>query len=207
MKDAQGSTPGGRTHWKRFAVVTIPAAVAAGGLTVMMATGALAASIAVSGEMITVQADSLEANGVAVATGVDRAPDGKLHPVAIAGIKQASINNLCLATTIPLGVPGFEKIGLVIKAGANSPVEGSNMFLDAGELLGENAVFSNAEIGRDAADLPKGPVIRDVTPGTFGVQADKLTVQGLKVKALSITAGTLKLSGLRLAVQAGEATC
>ncbi len=63
MKDAQGDLGQGRTRWRRFAAVVIPAAAAAGAIVFGMANGAIAASFNVSGQTFKVSADRLEATG------------------------------------------------------------------------------------------------------------------------------------------------
>jgi hypothetical protein len=60
---AQGSALKGRTRWKRFATVIVPASFIAGAIVFGQATGAIAASFNVSGQQFKVSADKLEGTG------------------------------------------------------------------------------------------------------------------------------------------------
>ena len=51
MKDTSGAQVLGRTSLKRLGIVMVPTVVAAGALTVLMANGAVAVSLAISDEV------------------------------------------------------------------------------------------------------------------------------------------------------------
>ena len=95
MNDAQAGPGYGRTNWRRFAVaVGVPAAVAAG-MLFGMANGAFAASFAVSGQDFKISADRLEGEGFAQYAGVVKDAKGNEIPVAMSGIRNAKLVNLC----------------------------------------------------------------------------------------------------------------
>jgi hypothetical protein len=188
----------GRTRWRRFAAFTVPAAAVAGFLVFGMANGAIAASFAVSGQQFKVAADRLEGDGFVQYGGVVRQKDGTTHPVAVSGIASAELTNLCQSVKVP-GMP----IVLTINAGGNGKAAtADNLLLDVTRLEGD-ATFTHIEIGRDASTLDKG---KSTGPeGSFGQQADHVTITDLRQVAWSTTAGTFTLNGLRMSVDVGAA--
>jgi hypothetical protein len=204
---AQGSAVKGRTRWKRFATVVVPASFIAGAIVFGQATGAIAASFAVSGQQFKVSADKLEGTGfvqyggLATEKGGNPAnpADPKNHFVAVSGIKEAKLYNLCQSVKVP-GLP----VSMVIHAGqgAGAPAEASDLLIDLSSLKGD-ATFSNIQIGIDASDLTKGGANARGLQGSFAQQADSVTINNLKQVAWSTTAGTFKLTGLDLSVSTG----
>jgi hypothetical protein len=188
----------GRTRWRRFAAFTVPAAAVAGFIVFGMANGAIAASFAVSGQQFKVAADRLEGDGFVQYGGVVRQKDGTTHPVAVSGIASAELTNLCQSVKVP-GMP----IVLTINAGGNGKAAtADNLMLDVTRLEGD-ATFTHIEIGRDASTLDKG---KSTGPeGSFGQQADHVTITDLRQVAWSTTAGTFTLNGLRMSVDVGAA--
>jgi hypothetical protein len=188
----------GRTRWRRFAAFTVPAAAVAGFIVFGMANGAIAASFAVSGQQFKVAADRLEGDGFVQYGGVVRQKDGTTHPVAVSGIASAELTNLCQSVKVP-GMP----IVLTINAGGNGKAAtADNLLLDVTRLEGD-ATFTHIEIGRDASTLDKG---KSTGPeGSFGQQADHVTITDLRQVAWSTTAGTFTLNGLRMSVDVGAA--
>ncbi|WP_432832324.1 DUF6230 family protein [Dactylosporangium sp. CA-092794] len=208
MSPAQGSAVRGRTRWKRFATVVVPAGFIAGAIVFGQATGAIAASFSVSGQQFKVSADRLEGTGfvqyggVATEKGGDpRNPaDPKNHLVAVSGIASAKLYNLCQSVRIP-NLPA----SMVIRAGrdANHPAEATDLLIDMSSLKGD-ATFGNIQIGIDASDLSKGGANAKGLQGSFAQQADSVTITGLKQVAWSTTAGTFKLTGLDLGISTGS---
>ncbi|MDG4822330.1 DUF6230 family protein [Asanoa sp. WMMD1127] len=186
----------GRTRWRRFAALTLPAVAAAGFIVFGMANGAIAASFAVSGQTFKVSADRLVGNGFVQYGSVARDAEGNDHPVAVSGINRATLTNLCQSVKVP-GMP----VVLTINAGGNGkPATAVNMLIDMTELRGD-ATFTNIEIGRDAGTLNKAN--SKGQPGSFGQQADKVVINNLKQVAWSTSAGTFTLNGLRMKVNVG----
>ncbi|MET7419269.1 DUF6230 family protein [Dactylosporangium sp. NPDC005555] len=208
MSVAQGSAVKGRTRWKRFATVVVPATFIAGAIVFGQATGAIAASFSVSGQQFKVSADKLEGTGfvqyggLATEKGGNPAnpADPKNHFVAVSGIKSAKLYNLCQSVKVP-GLP----VSMVIHAGqaAGAPAEATDLLIDLTSLKGD-ATFQNIQIGIDASDLTKGgPNARSLQQGSFAQQADSVVITNLKQVAWSTTAGTFKLTGLDLSLSTG----
>jgi len=194
----------GRTRWRRFAAVLVPATAATAAIGLGMANGAIAASFSVSGQTFKVSATKLvgkgfvQYGGFAVEKGGNKRPDDpKTHPVAVSGMKTATIDNLCQSVKVP-GLP----ISLVIRAGGGgTPATAENLLIDMDQLQG-NATFKNINIGQDASTLDKGPDGAVGLAGQFGQQADEVTIINLRQIARSTSAGTFVLNGLDLRVDA-----
>lgn len=192
----------GGTRWRRFALVAVPGFVAAAVLGGMTTQGLLAASFAVSGDSFKMSADSLKGNGFSQYGDVAKSVDGSARPVGLSTVNTAELDNLCMSSLwdLPIG-----EATLVINAGATKPVQGTNLVIDIEQLQG-NAEFSAIEIGRDASTLDKaeggqGPA------GGFGLQSDTITVSQMKLTTWAVTSGSLRLSGLNLAIKPGNHEC
>ena len=199
MKDSQGDTAYGRTNWRRFAVaVGVPTAVATG-IIFGIANGALAASFTVSGQSFKISADKLDGTGFAQYGGADVSAKGGI-PVAVSGIAEAKLTNLCQSVVIP-----GTKISLTIRAGKDpdNPAVATDLLIGVDELNGE-ATFTNINIGQDASTLTKGGKNAHGAAGSFGQEADSVIIDGLKQTAYSTTAGTFKLTGLNMKVNIGS---
>jgi len=205
VKDAQGNLVLGRTGWRRFAVVMVPAVVAAGALVVGMANGAIAASFSVSGSTFKVSASRLEGTGfvqyggfIAEKGGNPNNPfDPKNHATAVSGIASAKLFDLCQSVKVT-GLP----LSLVIRAGrGGTPAEATDLLINMTQLSG-NATFTNIVIGQDASTLDKAGPNAHGLAGQFGQQADAVVITDLKQVAWSTTAGSFTLNGLDLHVAA-----
>lgn len=192
----------GKVRWKRFAALLAPAAVGAGALVALTASGSIAASFAVSGSSFKVSADQFQGRGFAQYGSIDHSQDGKNHPVAISVIGHAKLHNLCQSVLMktPIGT-----VTLLVKAGGGStPASADNMVIDADQLSGD-ATFSDIQIGRDASTdndvSQKGPA------GMFSQQAKSVTIDHLHQTAWSVNAGTFRLNGLNLTVKRGNHEC
>jgi hypothetical protein len=175
--------------------------VIAGAMLFGMANGAIAASFAVSGSTFKVSADQLVGNGFVQYGGTVHEKNGTIHPVAVSGIKSATLKNLCQSVVVP-GTP----ISLVIRAGQNTPATATDLLIDMTQLSGD-ATFENISIGQDASTLDKGPTNAVGAAGGFGQQADKVTINGLRQVAWSTSAGTFTLNGLDLHVSLNGEQC
>ncbi|MET7478950.1 DUF6230 family protein [Streptomyces sp. NPDC005648] len=203
----------GGTRWKRFAVVMVPSVAATAAIGVALAQGALAASFSVSGQQFKVSADSLEGDGFsqygALDSGYNLDGSKTVHPVAVSAFKSASIKGLCQSVVTP-NIPILGSVSLILKAGGGSqPVEASNLYIDLDDLSAD-ATFTNIDIGVAAKDASKGPGIHSgdaANPYGFAQQADHASLTGVKQTAWATTAGTFKLSGLNMSVQAGTHEC
>jgi len=198
----------GGTRWKRFAVVMVPSVAATAAIGVALSQGALAASFSVSGQQFKVTADKLDGTGFVQYGAVDSTKAGK-KPVAVVGFNSAQIRNLCQSVVVP--VPVFGDVTMKLSAGAgNGPkVEAKKLYIDADDISA-NATFNNIDIGVSADDTTKGPGPSKgdkYLPGSFAQQADSATFEDVKQRAWATTAGTFKLSGLKMAVKKGKNEC
>ena len=194
----------GKVGWRRFAVLTVPAVAVTAGLGIALAQGALAASFAVSGQQFKVSAESLDGEGFVQYGSVDVNARDELIPVAVTAIKKAELNSLCQSVVTSLPVIG--DVSLNLTAGRKTPVEATNLFVDATQLSG-NASFTNIEIGRDASTLDKGPDDAQGMQDLFSQQADTVRITDLQQTAWATNAGTFTLSGLDLKISKGRKEC
>ncbi|MFG2942432.1 DUF6230 family protein [Streptomyces sp. NPDC048282] len=203
----------GGTRWKRFAVVMVPSVAATACIGVALAQGALAASFSVSGQSFKVTADKLEGTGFeqygALDSGYTLSGDKTVHPVAVSAFKSAKIQNMCQSVVTP-NIPILGSVSLTLKAGADTPVEASNLYIDLDDLSAD-ATFTNIDIGVAAKDASKGPGMKggseQANPYGFAQQADSATLTNVKQTAWATTAGTFKLSGLHMSVSTGTHEC
>ncbi|MET9436651.1 DUF6230 family protein [Streptomyces sp. NPDC006551] len=202
--DNSGDVGDGRVRWRRFAVLAVPGIALTAGLGIALAQGALAASFAVSGQQFKVSATSLTGKGFAQYGSVDVNAREELIPVAVTAIKEAELKSLCQSVVTSLPVIG--DISLNLTAGQKTPVEATNLFVDATQLSG-NAAFTNIEIGRDASTLDKGPEGAQGMQDLFAQQADTITITDLRQTAWATNAGTFKLSGLNMKISKGTKEC
>ncbi|GHA32781.1 DUF6230 family protein [Streptomyces sp. NPDC002701] len=203
----------GGTRWKRFAVVMVPSVAATACIGIALAQGALAASFSVSGQSFKVTADQLVGTGFSQYGAIDQGytlkGDKTAHPVAVSAFKSASITNMCQSVVTP-DVPFLGSVSLTLKAGGGSkPVEAENLYIDV-EDLSANATFTNIDIGVAAKDASKGPGIAkgdQANPYGFAQQAEKAVLTDVKQTAWATTAGTFKLSGLKMSLSKGVKEC
>lgn len=195
----------GRTRWWRFWALFGAGAACSGALVVAMSHGAMASSFMVSGQQFKVSADRLEGTGFVNYGWIDQHADHSTEPVAVSGIKQATMRNMCqsVVTTLPL----VGDITLRLSAGTGQdPVSASDLMIDMSQLSGD-ADFTNIEIGRDAATLDKGPSGAQGLQGLFSQQSDRVVITNLRQVAWSANAGRFRLEGLRMSVLKGKSEC
>jgi hypothetical protein len=204
----------GGTRWKRFAVVMVPSVAATAAIGVALAQGALAASFSVSGQSFKVSADRLDGKGFsqfgAIDSGYTLSGEKTAHPVAVSGFKSADITNMCQSVVTP-DVPILGSVSLQLKAGGSgTPVHADNLFIDVADLDAD-ATFNNIDIGVAAKDASKGPGMggnkKNANPYGFAQQADSATLEHVKQTAWATTAGTFKLSGLKMSLSQGVKEC
>ncbi|WP_411080849.1 DUF6230 family protein [Streptomyces sp. cmx-18-6] len=207
----------GGTRWKRFALVMVPSVVATAAVGVGLAQGALAASFSVSGQEFKVRTDRLEGKdfvqygSVAVGTDIEGKKDAA-HAVAVSGFSYAEITNMCQSVVTP-DVPLFGNVSLKLEAGTkpDRPVVATNLYLDVSQLDAD-AEFKNIDIGVAAGSLQKAdrPGSIGIQPGTkakaggFSQRAETAVLTGVEQKAWATTAGTFKLSDLKLRLHTGK---
>ncbi|MFW6642493.1 DUF6230 family protein [Nocardiopsis algeriensis] len=205
LEDSVAEAPGSHTSWKRFALFSLPAGAAVGGILIAMAQGALAASFTVSGQDFKISADSLHGEGFVQYGWLDQTVREEAVPVGVAGIKEAELVGLCQSVLTEFPIVG--KISLRLTAGdQGTPVQAENLVIDMSQMAGD-AEFQNIEIGRDAGTLDKGPARAHGFNDLFGMQSDVIIVEDLEQTARAASAGTFRLSGLNLGITLGENEC
>ncbi|EME98641.1 cholesterol esterase [Streptomyces mobaraensis NBRC 13819 = DSM 40847] len=203
MSGSDRNLPEGRTAWKRTALIALPAVLAVGAMATGMAQGALAASFAVSGTHFQVSSGRLTSDGLASYVQTDRSVDGKGHPVALLGIGNARLSDICQAASVPTPLG---KVTFKLTAGGRAgEVTASDLVIDGEDLVGD-AEFGTAQIGRDASTLDRVPGVKG-DAGAFGLQAGKVTVAGVRSHAWSATGGNFRLKGLKLQVNLDGDQC
>jgi hypothetical protein len=196
----------GRTRWRRFAAMAIPAGVVAAGLFAGVAAGIVPISIAISGQSFKVSAERLEGEGFAQYPGVATVKrNGQLQPVAVSVIKDARLYNMCQSVKVLPALPYV----LVIRAGGddaegNDYAHATNLVIGLDNLQG-NATFTTIDIGIDASEAKKGGKPGDL--GDFAQQADHITIRDLRQEAYSTQAGTFTLSGLDMRINDDGREC
>ena len=183
-----GAAPG-RVRWRRFAILFVPALAAAATLIGLTAQGVLAANISVSGSAFKITSTQLNGTGFEQFGGVVTDAGGHVHPVAISGIKSATLANLCQS------VSAGPFILRLTAGGGGTPVSASNLIVDADQQTGSTAIFHNITIGQDAGSLTSDPGVAGQAGG-FGQQADSVTIDNLQQNTWLTTAGTFTLPGL-----------
>ena len=201
MKDPRGNLVTGRTRWRRFAAVMVPALAAVAGLMWGIAAGAFPSQFTVSGQQFKVSATELRGEGFIQVPGWDTTAEGENIPVARSVIDSAELDDLCQSVAIPEGVigllfPGIDTIVLRIEAGGGGePATAENLVIGLDELSGD-ATFTNIQIGNDAGEMTEEPLLA----GQFGQRADRVVIEDLRQTAYSTSAGTFRLTGLSLRV-------
>jgi hypothetical protein len=190
VKDSQGNLVLGRTRWRRFAAVLIPATLLGVGLMAGVAQGLVPVQINVSGQTFKVSADSLESDNFAQYGGIVTTKNGTVIPVLISAIDgPATLKNLCQSVKSPLGPT------MVIRAGRGSSAVTATHLLIGMDRLGGDATFTNIDIGQDASTVP---TFKKGEAGDFAQQATHVSIANLKQRAYITSAGSFALQGLSL---------
>ncbi|WP_035282640.1 DUF6230 family protein [Actinokineospora spheciospongiae] len=193
---------GGRTRWGRFAG-TLGAGLAGAAVLVFgMAQGAVAASFAVSGVSFKVSADKLVGDGFVQLVGVDQG-SGAAHPVAVSGFRGAVLDNFCQSVLLR-SVPVVGDITLVMVSAGPGGMAATDLVIGVAGLSGDLTLV-NPQLGVDAARLDRGPV--KGAAGSFGLQADRATIVGLRQTSWSTSAQTIRLKNIDLSLRKGDQGC
>jgi hypothetical protein len=187
----------GKVNWRRFAAIMLPALVAAAALVVLTSQAVLAVSFSISGTPFTVAAKQLKGQGFEQFGVLDHSVlkvlPGHTNQIVLTAnaIRSATLSHLCQAVT--LGA-----FTLRITAGNGStPVSATDLVVDADQLSGSTASFTNIHIGQDASTLSQVPGVKG-NPGVFAQQADTVVINDLRQHAYATTAGTFTLPGFSL---------
>lgn len=198
---------GGRTRWRRFAYAAVPSMVAVAAIVALTAEGAIAASFSISGTQFEVSADSLTGTGFQQFATVDQTAGGKLVPVAESEIGSAKLTNLCqsVVAAFPFGLGNYTL--KITAGGGGTPASADSLIIDANQLSGSTATFTNINIGQDASTLNEVSGVPVGQAGTFAQQADTVSIANLQQTAYSTSAGTFTLPGFSLNLSAGTSPC
>jgi hypothetical protein len=185
----------GRTRWRRFFVAFVPAFGLVVLVMVLLATGALAMPITVSGTKFVVTASSLTttpgANAFVQIANVDPNPGGGATAVATTILANGgTLNNLSQTVCGPTLIPVPALANLKVALTANPAVAANGLVVDATDLTGD-AVFTNIQIGVPYVNPRTGAT-------TFAQTADNVTINNLNQTAVYTQAGTFTLTGLHL---------
>lgn len=212
MKDSEGNLVLGRTRWRRFAAVALPAAVLGAGLMAGVANGIVPISFVVAGDTFKVSASSLDGGPFAQYPGLITSKTPQFEPpfpptargVVATAIDQATLKDLCQSVKVE-PFPGLvPPVTLLIKAGAGeNTVTAENLFIGLDALSGD-AEFTNLDIGVDASEVK---TIRKGSAGEGAQQADRIVITDLKQRAFTTQAGTFTLEGLTLELNTDAEEC
>jgi hypothetical protein len=190
----------------------VPALAISAALLATVAKGALAASFSISGQQGETSADLLTGTGFqqfGTADAANAANGSGLVPVAESEISSAHITNMCqsLVEVLPLGLGD---VTLTIKGGNNgTPATASSLIIDANQLGGSTATFSNIQEGIDNSALSDAGMKPPALAGTgnFAQQATSIRIANLREIAYSTEAGTFTLPGFSLSLTKGNNPC
>jgi hypothetical protein len=211
VKDATGDPAYGRTSWRRFAVAVGVPTVVAGVMIAGVAQGAIAASFTVSGQSFKISADRLDGTGFAQYGAVqykqgpndsDGNPTKIAVPVAMSGIHDAHLTNLCQSVVVP-NTPWSLTIHAGNSTDKDKQAHATDLLIGVDELTGQ-ATFDHIAIGQDASTLTKGGEGAKGSVNLFGQEADGVIIDDLHQTAYSTTAGTFTLPGLDLKINLGQ---
>ncbi|MFC8510086.1 DUF6230 family protein [Streptomyces sp. NPDC057411] len=193
-----GADRRGGVRYRRAAAMGIPAFLMAGALVGLTASGALAAQFAISGMPFVVTADSLEGSGFGQFGALDTMAEGSPNEgdtggqvlVIVTAFREAKLTNLC--QSVELG-----GTYLVITAGdKGTPVKAAGLTTDSTDMAAKLAEFEDIEIGRDASTYDKPPIKGPL--GSFGQQAEKVSIQKVRQNNYATTATRFTLPDLHM---------
>jgi hypothetical protein len=196
----------GRTHWRRFFAVLVPAFAVVASIIYFSSAGVLAVSFAVSGSPFTVTADRLntggaDGNGIGLYQyGMENfTGNGDATPQIETVIPNATLVNLCQSVTVG---PATMRL-------TSSPATATNLVSDASSITASNATFTNVNIGQDVGAFSNPaltqPVSRGtgsnvntghVPAGTFGQAASSASFTGLRQRLTGSAASLFTLPHL-----------
>jgi len=209
VKDSNGNPVQGRTRWRRFAAVLLPAAVAAGGLMTGVAHGKVPVAINVSGASFKITASSLHGKGFSQYGSFynkpGETPGVTGHAIAAAAISHADLTNMCQSVVQPL--PWGGTVTLLIKAGGGGTPATADDLLIGMDFLAGDATFTKIDIGTDASKLSQGGPASVGVPGGFGQEAESVDIKNLQQRAYTTHAGVFTLNGLTMQLVSGSQDC
>jgi hypothetical protein len=199
--EAPEAAKSGRTRWSRVGLMLASSAAAGAVVIGLTAQGVIAAQFAISGQPFTVTSTSLQGQGFEQFAVLDNMAGGANNPNAgssggqvvlvTSAINSATLANLCQSVALP---GEFLKI---TAGGGSNPVKASTLIVDSDSLSGD-ASFTNISIDQDPSTFTEVPNVTGPL-GTFGQQADSVTINNLRQDNFATTAASFSLPGLSLA--------
>jgi hypothetical protein len=189
----------GKTRWRRFSVIFGSSMALVVGVLALMATGALALPVTISGTVFQVSASSLTSHtpssGPAfIQYGAVDVTGGAPTAVAVTVLPAGGVlPNLNQVVCGPTGLAGpFANLKVTLTATSADATGG--LVVDATSLDGGLATFNNIQIGVPVlSDRGQAPAY------TFGQTADSVSITGgISQNAVYTQAGTFALTGLHL---------
>lgn len=199
-----GDPQGGHTRRLRLLALAGLGLVLIVGLLVAMTQGAFAASFTLAGVTGKLSSDRFVARGVAQYGSIERTDKGAV-PVLTSGFRQAQAANFCFSAPVA-DLPGVGPVILRLSTPGPQDFQADDLLTTQQQLTGD-LVQHNFELGRDASELDKGPAEAKGQSGAFGLQTDTLEFDRLRIITRSVTAATLRLSDVRIAVGVQEREC
>jgi hypothetical protein len=186
-----------RRRWRRFWLLLIPATMATGAVLLGVSRGALAASMAASGNAFKVSGDRLEGSDLSVLPGVYNEPDGSDHPVFTVTAREAQVDNMCVSLLLPeiLG----QQVTVVVKA--SGPVTATGLSVDADQVSGD---FQLTNVSAQALGGP--PDARGGLGGLVGT-VPHAVVDHPRFTGWQGAAGSFRLPNLTVALEPGDHEC
>jgi len=166
--------------------VAVPAVAIAGILVGPHRRGALASSISVSGQEFTITSDQLVGTGFAQFGGSLAEQQNGQTPVIVSTMKNATLSHLCQSVTV---------LGLTIRLTAGrrrQPGERQPTWSSTPTTRRRARRFSATSASARTRATLGGPA------GTFGEDAEQVTINNLVQHTWYTTAGTFTLPGLSL---------
>ncbi|GAA4875517.1 DUF6230 family protein [Kitasatospora terrestris] len=210
----------GRTHWRRSALVALPALVAAGSLGGALADGALAGGLRIQSGTVRLTTSSLYGTRYAAAV-VDQTAvraDGTtttVHPLRM-GFAQGVINGLCLAQQQQIMGATYT---LLITLGDSDTgtweIVTENTVLDLHSATGELDMDGLVDLNINGPDTVIAPDGTTPVPNPLGSPEHRFGIQAGYAKFDRVTAtvhdlqlpGLLRTPGLRITVRPGAVDC
>lgn len=163
-----------------------------------VAQGALAASVAASGNAFKVSGDRLEGSGFTVMPGTYTEPGGSRHQVLVVTAREAQLENLCVSLLLPelMG----RRMTVVVKAGASRPVRATGLSVNADQASGNLRL---TDVSAQALGASKG----GGGPGGLLGNASRLVVHDPRFTGWQGAAGSFHLQDLTIRLKPGKREC
>ena len=183
----------GRIDVKKTAMALVAGLSAFAATGVAVAQGGIAANLALSGTFFSVSMSHLRGEGLSVFVDGEQMANEQL-PVARFKFQHAYASNLCLSATLP-DVPLIGESTFRLSANGNDSVEVRNLVVGATDVSG-SLDLGNAAVGVDASQYNDA-----AAPGAWGLSAGTVALSADHIRATSVGAQTLKVSGVNVSVK------